>query len=307
MKNRGTTLFLVLALSAFAPLPTHAALLVYENYDGYATGALTGKAATGLGLTGDYSGSTSYLVTAPGSGLLFSSLSTDASGRALSVSTTSGISSAVALGPGISVTGTLYTSYLLQLTTAGTTGTFSEARVADTAGANGSASRFRTLGEGRSSTAGIVGVGYNSTDNVVGTGALATGTTYLIIGRYDNLGTSGQTGTGTVWALSAAQYDFFNLDNVITDAELDGAAVGTGVGNVTSKATHTATTSLSNTFETGDFLQIATLGGGGNPQVAVHDELRYGTSLADVTAIPEPSSLLVLGSVAGLLVWRRRK
>jgi hypothetical protein len=45
----------------------------------------------------------------------------------------------------------------------------------------------------------------------------------------------------------------------------------------------------------------------GDTSVAKFDEIRFGTSFADVSPIPEPSTYALLAAGLGALVWLRRR
>jgi hypothetical protein len=123
-----------------------------------------------------------------------------------------------------------------------------------------------------------------------------------MIGRFTRVGsglTSGSPGVGTVFALTLAQYGSF-LAGGATDSYLDTTAVGTASNQISARISDSVT---SGTFSlaTGNYTHFVSVG-----ESLTFDELRFGSKLADVTPVPEPSAgILVLGGFAVLLVLRR--
>jgi hypothetical protein len=152
------------------------------------------------------------------------------------------------------------------------------------------------------------GVSYDSSSVV--SGNLLIDTTYMMIGRYTNVGTAlsdTTTGVATMFALTADQWDSFVAGGG-DDAYLDNAIVGTGVGTISATATATVTSGTFS-FANGDFVQTVVAASGSGTETFLFDNMLYGTTLADVAPIPEPSSYaLLMGlSVGALLVTRRRR
>lgn len=309
-KNPVSLLSLSAALAILTAGSVSAALLVYEPFNGYTAGDIAGQIpnanTVGLSLATAYVGGTAFDFTT--SGLSFSNLVT--SGGALRVTAISGTSAGTALSLSGAVSGTLYSSYLVNLTdNPSTVDDTVTMRINDSGAAAVATSRFRM--DSQSGTGGVgnpdvIATGYDEsmTD---GSGSIVAGTTYLMLGRFTNVNSAlsvGTPGTATVFALTAAQFDFFRADGSITDAELDAASIGSGAGEVTGKATESVTTG-SESFATGNAIQFATQGGGGGITLR-YDEARYGQSFNDVSPIPEPAvtGLLALG---GLGLLRRRR
>ena len=94
--------------------------------------------------------------------------------------------------------------------------------------------------------------------------ALQDGDTYMMIGKNTNIG---QNGTGALWVLTEADFAACAADEIVTEEELNENCVGTASGNLSI-----------NTMTAGAFLQLAHVWGAGT-----FDELRIGTTLADVT------------------------
>ena len=102
----------------------------------------------------------------------------------------------------------------------------------------------------------------------------------------------------TTYALTASQFDTFIL-NGGTEAFLD------TLGNYTYKVVDTSDTAGTDDFATGNFLNMVSVTG-----VGKFDEIRYGSTLADVTptSIPEPTILgLTVAACGVILVWNRQR
>lgn len=124
--------------------------------------------------------------------------------------------------------------------------------------------------------------------------SLQSGDTYLMVGKNSNIG---QSGSGTLWALSESGFALSAADGIVTEQELNDNSVGTVTGALSI-----------NTITSGAYLQLANVWGAGT-----FDEFRVGTTLADITptsSIPEPGTIVIL--VTGLIglvcyAWRKWK
>ena len=277
--------------------PAHAALLVYEGFNGYANGVLEGKTpnanTVGLDSTiGYYDGAATSRAanyTIQAAGLSLGSL--QISGGSLQFTATSAnvIGADLDIG-GTPFTGTLWSSYLVNLTTKGgtTVGDGAVIRIGNTPSDSNPTNHFNSWADSRSSSANVA-VGYGSTGTNSTTTGLTTGTTYIIINRFTNVG-GAAGGTASLWVLDAAQFTTF-LGTDRSETSLGTAA-----------ATNTLTGSF--IFSSTQAFGIVTVNDAGT-----YDEIRFGSSLSDVTptAIPEPGvTAAIFGLVAVALVGFRR-
>lgn len=287
-----------------------AALLVNETYDNYAavdfptTGStpFTGPATNATGLTGN------YIVNNPGGGngfsfadggLAFADYNTTDGKKLIYRTNGGGTTLAAQLDISSSVTGTLYSSYLVNIDVATTTG-FTEIRVATNSTDGGDDTRFRSQPDSNATNG--PGVSYSGSN---GPGSLSTAltsdTTYMVISRFTNVGTAlsaGTPGTGTIFVLDAAQYLAFQGTGY-SESYLD-------TGEVTARVSSNPIQSGGPlAFASTNFVQIGGLGS--STAITYIDALKYGTDLTSVVTIPEPSAaaLALLGSIAGFARRRR--
>jgi hypothetical protein len=281
-----------------------AALLVYEGFNGYPSitvGTTPNSNTFGLNQSIAYAGTTPEALSIQ-SGLTLSNLQVSGSSAGFSGGTIVAGAQLTIASPYV---GTLWGSYLINLSTmGGALGNGAEVRLSDNDSTGGV--RFRAEADSRNGVtlSNTLSMGYDST-MVDATTSLATGTTYIILSRMTNVGvalSAGTTGVGTLFALTAAQ---FNAMKAAPDAEafLDTAAIGTGNSQITARIADTAVTTGTFSFAAGNRMQFVQVADAG--QV---DEIRYGATLLDVTPVPEPGigALLVAG-LAGLTGRRRRR
>jgi hypothetical protein len=321
MRNKGTRRgrgsgSLVVAAGAVAaclpllasPRAASADPLVYDGFD-YAAGsnmstATPGAGTLGLSTAAAYGGQGVAGFTVAPTSLAFSNL-VKSGGSITFVPGTNVAAASISLASSPYV-GTLYNSYLVNLTTQGTAaGNGAVNRIANDNGSTGD--RFNTQADSRFSSTNVA-ANYNggTAGAVNATTGLTLGTNYLMIGRYTNVGTALTTdapGVGTVYALTADQFDRFIAAGG-TDAYLDAAAIGTDAASVTARVSETVTTGTF-AFANGNFAALVAVSDTG-----AFDEMRYGTTLADVTptaGVPEPVAAgLIGGLAAGRLLARRR-
>lgn len=297
---------IALAVAAVTQTSTQASLLVYEGFSGYGTQSLSGLAvsANTVGLSGSYATATANGISISATGLTFGSgattyaVSGGASTWALNGAGGVGVTLAMST---TSYVGTLYGSYLVNLGANPTTdGARAEVRFnASTTGVTGT-SFYNAMAA--STTLGQSAVKYNTAIITTPTTMLAD-TTYMIISKWTNVGGTG-TGVGTMWVLSSSQYDTLAAAGHLTDSYLTSAVVGTDVTEMVTSVSDMANTT---TLVNGEAMQLI-FGSGSALTTRTMDEIKFGSSLSDVTAVPEPSSLaLLLGASMVLLVLMRRR
>ena len=264
-----------------------AGVLAYEKF-GYAlaNGAnLNGVATNAPGLTGNYTvtalgGGTSTFQTA---GLTFSPNFLPCSGGAVLCSVTGANNYArlgVALNAG-TVTGTVYTSYLANFSTLGTVaGPIASSHLNSTTGGTDATCWFRS-DVAASVTLKRPGVGYDATEAAATTGNLVSGTTYLVVSKFTNVGSAlsaGSPGVATTWVFTQAAYDNWYYAGAL-ESQLGTYASFTAAESVTSGTF---------TFNNTRFAQLVAGTGAGAAEAVTFDELRYGTELVDVVKAITP-------------------
>lgn len=296
--KRMCTSVLVLAVMVSISGSACASLLIYEGFNGYTSGALTGQAVNGntIGLTGTYVEAVYSGITATTSGLTFGSGATTyaVSGGSIVNPTTNYAAVGIGLNTG-TISGTLYGSYLFQLGTAygPSGGTRIETRFSTV---SNSATTQAYLDSAVLNNGGKMSLKYDASSTAVTsadiTATLNGGVTYMAISKWTGVSTG--SGTGALWILTSAQYDASG--GILTESYLNSNAL----------LSMTASGSGSSVLNNSDFMQFLI---GGNADNRALDEIKYGTTLLDVTAVPEPSSMaMLLGAGAFLFVsvCRRR-
>jgi hypothetical protein len=297
---------IAILIAALTARVSMAELLIYEGFNGYATGAgglnsVKPNANTiGLDQTVNFGGTGPAAMTVSASSVGFSANFLTTGG---SVSMT-GTGAAVLAAPidllGPTPTGTLYASYLVNLGGHGAaSGDGTHTRIGSDTGTGNS--HFQTYADSRSgSTATAIAYG---TTIVNGAETLTSGTSYLMISSFTNMNTalSGTvTGIGRTYALTAAQYDSFLAAGAM-ESYLTSTAIGTAANQITSRVTSGTATSGTFSLVDGNFAHFVTVG-----HTLSLDEMRYGTALADVVAaIPEPSTIVM--SVLGIAFLASRR
>jgi hypothetical protein len=300
----------LLPLAAFAYLPTqsHAALLLYEGFAGYTVDAnLFGQSINGssTGFTGSWGGNAASQIAGNGTinanSLTFGSLLQTNGGSYVNTTGTIVLGSTINLASPAS--GTIWTSFLIRFNGAHNSGDTAgfEIRIGDSAG-GADAVRFRTFADTRSGTSNVISTDFNTgTLSTLGDSAdpvLATSTTYIMISSFTNVAGASGNGTATTWALTPDQFQ--NMINSPLGAESYLATAGSGL--YSAKATNTDPVKATDQIGSGDFLQIVNVAN--NIQL---DEIRMGTTLADVIPVPEPAVItLSLAGVAFLLLRKHR-
>lgn len=296
-----------LALSSAA----HATLLVDNPFDlALSDGAnLNGVAVNATGFTGNYStnnrnqdgtvatdyASDTYTTT----GLSFGSNFHPVSGGAAVISAARAPNGTPKPGTrtarliatiDAAATGTVYSSYLTYFDPAGT-----DFHSYDGTGTTLTAGSLTTSTNVHSPYSGgdRLGVGVGSS---LGTANFTpyTGTTYLVLSKYTNIATASSVSENTLWLLTLSGYDAWFTAGA-DEAELATYAVKT-VSNTSPAGTYNLYGTFANVVESGQYRIKQTI-----------DEFRIGTTLADVTNVPEPASLALLGIGVTLIAARRRR
>jgi hypothetical protein len=269
----------------------------------YAPGALAGN-NSGTGWSGPWAltiaNASTYSMDVLSGSLAFGDYPTSGNRANLSVAAGSGFQGIIGSRPaGASVaTGDLWASFLYRRTDS-EIGVSNASRTAEVR-IDSSPIEFGLKPKGPSSQG--IRVRYDGSDGPSAAAiSVQDGVTYLMVGRFTNLGTTDLSGTGTMWALTEANYDSISAGGV-TVAELDNVAVLI--------ATDVTAVSDAKTLDIGDPIALVNFTSS-YPFAFDIDELRYGTSLADVVPgnpIPEPASgLLAAGAGIGFYLARRRR
>lgn len=316
MKNTIPQLLLAAVIAGFSSTPAaQATLLAYEGFTGYTAGQqLAGKTvgSSAYGVSGTVGGigqSNDYYASS--NGLTFGSMPVSAGSGMYTDN--AGVAAGLTYNySGPSVTGTVYTSFLLNIASGITTASSSGLRINTSQNASGSTAFFQSYGDTSSSTVpgnayGLNASQVNSSAPATTAGSLSLNTTYLVVGIFTNTGTSlsaGSPGLGTTYVMTLDQYNYFNSHGGITTSALAAATVGATGNNTVFSAVSSSVTSGTYTLQTGGGIQFA-IGNAQVSQTVYFDEMRVGTSLSDVVPVPEPSSVaMVLGGISFFVLRR---
>ncbi len=304
----------LLAATLIAAPSLQASLLVYEGFD-YAlanNATIAGQSGSGSGTQGTWAvtnaGTASSLYQT--TGLTFgSNFATSAGGSLRQTSSYGGAAAqqtTATLLLNTTTTGTLWNSYLVNYSSIslGNSGFARQGVATDSTGTT-----VNLLSQVYSNTLATdrkLGSGYDASPSASSNTSFVTGTNYLFISSFTNVGTAlsvGTTGVATTWVFTQAGYDnWVTLGNSAQSA-LDTYAF--------KKTTDTAVTTGTYGFDSVGYLAFQTNAPDNNGQVftAIYDELRYGTDLSDVvSAVPEPSTYAaIFGSLTlATAAFRRR-
>ncbi len=287
------TLFLVCAPIA------RASLVVYEGFNGYQTGDLTGQSVVNtVGLTGAY-GTTgensTYTVWYQTSGLSFGSIQTSG-GSAWCIGYDT--SATVGLASSVAVQGTMWSSYLVKA------GSSIGGNVLVATKNNSSGTLYGRTAANAGSLPGVAYGESNWNGSISGSSQLAGNTTYMVVSKFTNVGMSlsaSQTGTLREWILTLDQFQNWEA-NGLSESYLTAATAGTGSNQIYAITGVSVSASGTYSFDNQCSLSYA----GQYTNNITFDELRYGTELSDVIVVPEPASwaLALLGVT--VLMGRQR-
>jgi hypothetical protein len=275
------------------------ALLVYEGFNGYEEGSMGGQTVQNtVGLSGSYyaSGST---ITYQNTGLTFGGLAVSGG----SIIASSNAQNYLEVDLSASATGTLYTGYLVNFSVSNRDD-FSAARLGVNPDADAGTGRYFNS-NADSADGGYPLVGYGTSLGTNDYTPFNEAGTFLVLARFTNVGTElsgGNPGVATMWILTESQFTYFTSNNLLNDATLDAAAKGSDADDVRYRISGAVT---SGTYDlSGSALQLTLAGTfGGSPFTM--DEIRFGTTLADVAPVPEPGTAVVCGLGAAFLLMRR--
>lgn len=184
--------------------------------------------------------------------------------------------------------GDLWMAYLLQFDTARSSIPLDEAlEVRPGAGS------IRTKVDENSSG---IGVRYGSAWSTSVDPKVKDGTTLLFVSKFPDLGaSSGSSARG--WGMTASEYDSMMANGGVSEANLD-----TYAGIQITKAFSANVTMAGNVT-----MQLVPLGRNSSTPSFYVDELRLGTTVNDVVAIPEPATMGMVVLFGGGLILLRRK
>ncbi len=285
----------VLFLSVCAG-PGSAALLIEESFD-YADGPLTGQSG-GVGWADPWSNATGFNIVG---GLSFGTLDTSG-GAAQGFTANVGLEARRRVG--INGPSSLWASFLYRSDlNSGVAQEINALWKRD--GGTGGNQAYRMEPEPFNlGTAAAFGV---DRTQITGNSSLqfsdGSGQTWLFLAQMQGLNTA-SSASGTMWVLNVAQFASA-LAEAIAAGEDDAAWQNALHNHYTDRIIHTGADGT--LFDPSDYLSLRLFGGNGGSNFtrATFDELRYGSSAADVLPYtypaPEPSTalLLVLGAACG--------
>lgn len=287
-----------------------ASLLVYEGYNGYVDGNLNGQTISsttvGMDTTTKYS-SSSANINVQSSGLSFGDLAVSG-GSIILKSTVGTVAGGKLLSSATAATGSIYSSYLVRFDNSPQYDPTPSAAIGTGTAITGATRTLQSFADSSISGSNKTAINYGTSATAATSGQyLAAATTYMVLSRFTNVGSdlSVSSGTATLWVLSLAQFQNFELGG-FNDAELDAAAIGSGATDVTSMVSQTLNTG---TYNMSGYLQVA-LNSNSSTYGYTVDEIRFGQSLTDViVTVPEPSAIasVVMGGALLLGATMRRQ
>jgi hypothetical protein len=283
-----------------------ASVIVNESFD-YSDGLLVGQSGTGTGFSGDWGLAAGFGTTNNNGANFFSATSGSltmngvySSGGKLSFASGEGTTKAVTrtFTSPLS-TGTLYGSYLFQLAAdSGNAGRTVGGIMANSAGDTDNTATFVWAGNGYNNSNNIEGpnIRVEGTGTPLPTFSLTVGTTYLMLFEFN-----ATTKTNSAWVLNQDQLT--NFYGSLNSATLNGA-----VGNTEAATGVVWKGSATSTGTLGSMTNLTTIGLASTQGLNYAfdwDEIRISnSSLLEATAIPEPSTVAVLGLALGAFAVR---
>jgi acyl-CoA thioesterase-1 len=306
-------LILSTAVLLFGPLQqAHATLYAYDGFDylNVAEGqtlvgvdpALRSSGSSGIasaitGANGTGQGGTSNIYQS--NGLSFGSLQTRGGrGRYKNAAGAAAFMGYQYIGPTLPVGSTLYTSHLVRLEMEKTANSVISLRMNGTSTSSAASSFFLTLCDSANANS-LVATQYGRgsvTPTTTGSGSLSLGPTYLVIGKFTNVGGTG-TRTATTYVLNETQFADYAVGNFGESAWDAVTSFGTGSGQLIGRATQTYSGPDTYNLANGGGIQFG-IGAAGSPgQDVSFDEMRCASTLAEVTpigpALPDPDPALI--------------
>lgn len=294
------------AISGLLSQSSQAILLVHESFSGYNHAAnLGGQAASGTGFAGNWEsisgGAYDALHRTGASGLSFNGIASSGGALPFASAQTRLTGVAFSLSSVPTAGSTVYSSYLVNLTTIGGTDSGVGIRISPVSAISTSAHGGTFADSRANDTAGIAYDGtFNPANTATGTTPLATGQTFLIVSSFSNVNNGNTSGTATLHAFSQAQYaSYLSSGNTFADY-IAAASIGQAGNQIWASSSQTAT--YDNTIDNSDYFQILT-----RTTTGTIDEIRYGTTFADVLPVPEPSQTLLAASALFISAIRRKR
>lgn len=298
---------IALSLAAVGSAQTDPALRVYEGFNGYNAGTIQGQNPNDntIGLNQsvayyDGNGSRGLNFTLQTSSLSLGPLQTSGGSLAFTNSTNV-VGAKIDIGA-TAFTGTLWSSYLVNLSLRGAASGDGAVIRVGSAPSDSTNAYFNSWSDSRANAdTKNVSISYGTAGTEPpnnGTGPLVFNTTYIIINRFTKVGTAattGNPGVATLWALNEDQFKAF----------IDAGGDETALNNTSVTATATqSVTSGTRTFATGLAIGLVTV-----KDVGVYDEIRFGSTLESVTPVPEPATAAALAGLvsAALCGFARRR
>ncbi len=300
--TRSFTIGLIAILSIL--LSAQGSLLVHEGFDyGGVDTAMGGLATNATGLTGNYTASNTPSDASANyrtaGGLSFgSSFFATTGGSVNQRMRSSGVSYVGATLSTSAVSGDLWGSYLFNFEEINSINTTGQVRLNTTATGVSGSSWFNVAPDlsnsGQHPQISYDGSNYSNQSGF----EYVEGTTYLLVSKFTNVGASlsgGSPGVASLWIFAQDSYE-------------DWVAGGGSEAQLATEADGVASISLTTgSYEFSDYLQYAGYSTASTTSSYFMDEIRYGTTLGDVVAIPEPTSFLLMFSGFSLLAWALRR